>query len=183
MLGFATHASALSFTLDQHFGTVAASGDIVVTITNLAAPGTVQVEIDLTALSSPEFINDLYLNTNTAVTWASIDDWNYLLGAHKADGDGFHDLFLDFSESAGSRMEGGSIYTLDLFGIGLDETDFFDLGTMSVKGQFYAVAKINGTGLDGEGSDFVGAIPEPSAVGLYGVGLLLVGTAARRLRS
>jgi len=190
VLGFASQASAISYTLNDSFGSDPVSGDIIVDITDFAA-NTVQVDIDLTALNTTEFIKEIYLNTNTAVTsasWSSptsIDGLNYSLGGFKADGDGFHDVLVQFSESAGSRMNGGSTYSFFLAGTNLDETDFDDLGTSSSKGQFHAVAKINGTGSNGDGSDWVGdgpgaPVPEPGAALLFGVGAVVVGARVRR---
>jgi hypothetical protein len=188
VLGFASQASALSFTLDDSFGSDPVSGDIVITLTNDGA-NTVRVDIDLTALNSTEFIKELYLNTNTAVTGVDAAfpiTASYDPGAYKSDGDGFHDLLLEFSADAGDRLTGGDVYSFTLSGLGLDESDFDDLGTLSDKGQFHAVAKINGTG-DGSGSDWVGdgggnPVPEPSAAIAVGAGLLIIARGAQLKR-
>jgi len=188
VLGFASQASAsLTYTLNDSFGSDPVSGDIGITLTD-DGTNTVTLEIDLTALNSTEFIKELYLNTDTEVgliTGPSIDafDWDPI--AHKSDGDGYHDFLIEFSESAGDRLEGGSIYTFTLTGTGLDETDFDDFGTASNKGQFHVVAKINATG-NGSGSDWVGdsggnpPVPEPSAALLFAIGAVTVGARVRR---
>jgi len=187
VLGFASQASAsLIYVLDDSFGSVPVSGDIVITLTD-AGPNNVTLDIDLTALNSTEFINELYLNTNTEVTsisGPSLDSFDWDPVAHKSDGDGYHDLLMDFLNSNGDRLTGGSVYSFNLSGTGLDESDFDDLGTASDKGQFHAVAKINGTG-DGEGSDWVGdggnpPIPEPTAALLFAIGAVTVGARVRR---
>jgi hypothetical protein len=187
-LGFATQASAsLTYVLNDSFGAVPVSGDIVITLTN-AGTDNVTLEIDLTALNSTEFIKELYLNTDTEVafvTGSGLDafDWDPL--AHKSDGDGFHDLLIKFSPGAGDRLEGGAVYSFNLTGTGLDESDFDDFGTASDKGQFHVVAKINSTGGDGEGSDWVGdgggpSTPEPNAALLFAIGAATVGARVRR---
>ena len=187
VFGIAAQASALQYVLDDSFGSDPVSGDITVTIADAGAD-TVQVTVDMTALNTTEFIKELYLNTNTAVTGStdgtsSIDAVSYALAGYKADGDGFHDLLVEFSPDAGDRMTGGAVYTFTLTGLGLDAGDFDDLGTDSPKGQFHAVAKINGTG-DGSGSDWVGdggdPIPEPSGMVLFSAGMAVVATSLRR---
>jgi len=196
MLGFATHASALSFTLDQSFGAVAASGEVAIDITTAMDGLSATIQIDTTDLTSPEFVKELYLNTtdvsaltgpNFGASTPSLQSMSWGNECCKSDGDGKHDILLQFAKDAGSRLEAGAIYTVVLEGIGLTEAMFNDLGTLSDKGQFHAVAKINSTGVDGEGSDWIGdgngVIPEPSAVALYGVSLFLVGIAVRRRRS
>jgi hypothetical protein len=192
VFGIAAQASALQYVLNDSFGSDPVSGDIVIDITD-GVGDSVQVSIDLTGLNSVEYIKELYLNTNTEVQPAlssasaptSLDDVSYGLGAFKADGDGFHDLLLEFSPDAGARMTGGAVYTLTLSGSGLDASDFDDLGTDSPKGQFHAVAKINSTGTGG-GSDWVGdggdPIPEPSGVVLFSAGMAVVATSMRRRR-
>jgi hypothetical protein len=188
-LGLATQASAsLTYILNDSFGSDPVSGDIVITLTDVA-PNTVTLEIDLMALNSDEFIKELYLNTDTEValiSGSSINsiDWDPL--AYKSDGDGYHDLWIQFSASNGLRLVGGSVYTFTLTGTildpTLDEADFDDFGTASDKGQFYVVAKINSTG-DGSGSDWVGGgapVPEPSAALLFAIGAVTVGARLRR---
>ena len=182
VLGFATQASALTYTLNHSFGEVPVSGDIVITLTDAGA-ATVTLDIDLTALNSIEFIKELYLNTETEVTGITgtgLASYDYDNAAHKADGDGYHDLLLGFYEAESDRLNGGAIHSFTLTGPGLDASDFYDLGSLSPNGQFYAVAKINGTGGDGEGSDWVGAIPEPTSAVLFAVGAVVVGQATRR---
>jgi hypothetical protein len=190
VFGIAAQASALQYVLNDSFGAVPVSGDIVVDITD-AGLDTVTVSIDLTALNSDEFIKELYLNTNTAVTGytdgaSSIDAINYLPASNKADGDGFHDLLVEFSKDNGDRMTGGAVYSFTLTGIGLDASDFDDLGTDSVTGQFHAVAKNNTTGTDTNGSDWVGdggnPIPEPTGMVLFSAGIAVVASTMRRRR-
>jgi len=188
VLGFAAQASAsLIYVLDDSFGSVPVSGDIVVTLTDAGA-NTVTLDIDLTALNSTEYISELYLNTNTevaSITGSSLASFDWDPIAHKSDGDGFHDLYIDFLNSEADRLDGGSVYSYTLSGLGLDESDFDDLGTASDKGQFHAVAKINGTG-GGDGSDWVGdggggpPVPEPTAALLFAIGAATVGARIRQ---
>jgi len=190
ILGFASQASALSYTLNDSFGSVPVSGEIVITLTDAGAD-TVMLEIDMTALNSSEFVKELYLNTETEVTGISGSgfaglNWDTSETSNKSDGDGYHDLFIEFATRRADRLTGGEIYTFTLTGSGLIASDFEDIGTLSDKGQFHAVAKINGTG-DGSGSDWVGdggggsPVPEPTSAVLFLAGALVVGQATRRV--
>lgn len=191
VLGFASQAQASSLTLDTSFGSVPVSGEIGIEFDVADDGNSVTILIDTTDLSSPEWIKELYLNVSTdpsalsadfANSTSSLADADFGANAFKAGGDGYHDILLKFETANRNRLAAGGIYEVVLLGTGLTEAQFHDLGTTSDVGTFYAVAKVNSTGSDGEGSDWVGAVPEPSGVLLFGLGAMIVGTHARRRR-
>jgi hypothetical protein len=108
--------------------------------------------------------------------------------AYQADGDGIYDILFDFPPPPGlndARFNAGEdlVYTITL--AGLTAADFNYFGTPGSgagnPGPFLSVARFQSTGSDQEGSDWVGAVPVPAAVWLFGSGLLgLVGIARRR---
>ena len=97
----------------------------------------------------------------------------------KAGGDGYHDVFIQWNTNVADRLNAGDTYDIRLHGAGLSAGMFFDFGTSSNKGQFLAVVKVNATG-GGEGSDWIGAVPEPGGVLLFSAGMLLVAARVRR---
>ena len=105
--------------------------------------------------------------------------------AYKAGGDGLYDILFDFPPAPGqqaARFNAGEelVYTITGEGLTADSFNFFatpDGGN----GPYLSVARFQDTGPDQEGSDWVGAVPVPAAVWLFGSGLLgLVGIARRR---
>jgi hypothetical protein len=102
-------------------------------------------------------------------------------------GDGLYDIEFDFPPPPGqqaARFNAGEdlVYTITGTGITANSFNFFGTpGPGGNAGPFLSVARIQSTGLDGEGSDWVGAVPVPAAVWLFGSGLLvLVGVARWR---
>ena len=102
-------------------------------------------------------------------------------------GDGFYDIEFDFPPPPGqqaARFNAGEdlIYTITGTGITANSFNFFGTpGPGGNAGPFLSVARFQSTGPDQNGSDFVGAVPVPAAVWLFGSGLLgLVGIARRK---
>ena len=103
-------------------------------------------------------------------------------------GDGFYDIEFDFPPPPGQndrRFNAGEdlVYTISLAGLTASDFNFFGTpGPGGNAGPFLSVARFQSTGPDPfNGSDFVGAVPVPAAVWLFGSGLLgLVGIARRR---
>ena len=108
--------------------------------------------------------------------------------AFRAGGDGFYDILFDFPPPPGqqaARFNAGEdlVYTITGTGITADSFNFFGTPGPGAgnAGPFLSVARFQSTGPDQEGSDFVGAVPVPAAVWLFGSGLLgLVGIARGR---
>ena len=115
---------------------------------------------------------------------------NILTGedAYRAGSDGFYDIVFDFPPPPGgqdNRFNAGEevIYTITGAGLTAESFNYFATPGPSEDnpGPYLSVARFQNTGPDGENSDFVGAVPVPAAVWLFGSGLLgLVGIARRR---
>jgi hypothetical protein len=102
--------------------------------------------------------------------------------AHMAGGDGSYDILFDYLNNTFNAGE-SSVYTIT--GVGLTASDFNIYGEPGPgagnPGPFLSVARFQSTGFDGNGSDWVGAVPVPAAVWLFGSGLLgLIGIARRK---
>jgi hypothetical protein len=104
----------------------------------------------------------------------------------QAGGDGRYDILFDFPPPPGqqaARFNAGEFLMYDITGIdSLTANDFNFLATSAGGfGPYLSVARFQDTGpLQGD-SDWVGAVPVPAAVWLFGSGLIgLVGIARRK---
>ena len=101
----------------------------------------------------------------------------------RADGSGLYDILIDFPLS-GNTFGAGDSLTFNFTATDLVASSFNSLSTLelgSTTGPYIAAAKFGSTGVDGEQSDWVGAVPIPGAVWLFGSGLIgLVGLARRK---
>ena len=112
---------------------------------------------------------------------------NILMGVDnfQADGDGRYDILFDFPPPPGqqaARFNAGEdlVYTITGTGLTADSFNFFAAPGGGF-GPYLSVARFQQTGPLQEGSDWVGAVPVPAAVWLFGSGLLgLVGVARRK---
>ena len=103
--------------------------------------------------------------------------------AFKADADGWYDILFDLPVS-GNTFDAGETLIYDITATGLVASSFNFLSTPDLvdpNGPFLGAAKFQSTGEFGEQSDWVGAVPVPATVWLFGSGLLgLVGIARRK---
>ena len=103
--------------------------------------------------------------------------------AFKADADGWYDILFSLPPPGSDRFEAGETLIYDITATGLVASSFNFLSTpdpVDPNGPFLGAAKFQSTG-DGSQSDWVGAVPVPAAVWLFGSGLLgLIGVARRR---
>ena len=103
-------------------------------------------------------------------------------------GDGFYDIEFDFPPPPGqqaARFNAGENLIYTITGTDITAYSFNVFGTPGPgegnAGPFLSVARFQSTGPDQSGSDWVGAVPVPAAVWLFGSGLLgLVGVARRK---
>jgi hypothetical protein len=115
--------------------------------------------------------------------------------SEQADGDGNYNIMVDFNTSP-PTFDGGEVVMFTLSGVvGLtaDDFDFFsDEG--GGQGAYISAAKIQMTncidpadpkcdGDDNEGSDWLGAVPEPGPLALFSTSLIVAGALMRRPRA
>jgi hypothetical protein len=103
----------------------------------------------------------------------------------KAGGDGLYDILFDFPPPPGqqaARFNAGEDLVYTITGAGLTANSFNFFATPDGGfGPYLSVARFQDTGPLQEDSDWVGAVPVPAAVWLFGSGLLgLVGIARRK---
>jgi len=121
-------------------------------------------------------------DTNTNIITPATATGNQL----QADGDGIYDILFDFPPPPGqqaARFNAGENLVYEITGIpGLTADSFNFFATPAGGfGPYLSVARFQDTGPLQEDSDWVGAVPVPAAVWLFGSGLLgLVGIARRR---
>jgi len=198
-------AASVTFNYTESFGSVPPDGPAPyatatfddggtagsVTLT-MSVAGTVD-GADVTAMFfnlDPTLDPTLLTFTRDGGTGPATATTNILTGvdAYRAGGDGYYDIVFDFPPPPGNnaaRFNAGEdlVYTITGTGITADSFNFFgEPGPGEGNpGPYLSVARFQSTGPDQEGSDWVGAVPVPAAVWLFGSGLLgLVGIARRR---
>ena len=108
--------------------------------------------------------------------------------AFQADGDGRYDILFDFPPPPGqqaARFNAGEELVYTIMGTDLTASSFnFFAAPGGGFGPYLSVARFQDTGPLQEGSDWVGAVPVPATVWLFGSGLLaLVGVARSKNRA
>jgi hypothetical protein len=117
-------------------------------------------------------------STGPAASWVLLGDDDF-----KADGDGWFDILLVFPILSADHFNLDEVVVYTITGTGITASDFNDLSAESGgQGIYLSAAHIQGTN---GGSDWLGAVPEPSTVVLLGLGLtgLLFARERRRRRS
>ena len=200
-------AAVVTFFYDQSFGTVPPAGSAPYATSTLDDEGTlgsVILTMSVAATVDTADVTAMYFNLDPSLDPDSLI-FNRISGTGPTDqntdiitpatanpnelragSDGFYDILFDFPPPPGqqaARFNAGENLVYEISGIaGLtaDSFNFFaDPGPGSTAGPFLSVARFQDT--PGGGSDFVGAVPIPAAVWLFGSGLLgLVGIARRR---
>lgn len=197
LFGLANVASAtvVTFTLDNEVsgsgGTLTAP--ITVTLDDQNTAGTVNITINMSALQQEEFMTGLYLNFDPAKSPAGMTiadtgaqaSTSIIAGSDccKPDGQGQHDVQINFPQALADRFTGGETYTGTLTLGGLLASDFAFLSSTGN----CAVARVQGLGPDAQNSgwfDCDGEPPqevvEPGSLALFGLGIGLLGLFGRR---
>lgn len=211
LLGLATGAQAemLAWNLNYSFSGGSPSGSppwLTVTLDDSAdSVGANGVRLTLSAvgLATGEFVRNLYLNFDPALNAAALhatavqtsaisNTWTLAAGndAHKADGDGWYDLFFDLPTAGAKRLTRGESVAWDLtYTAPICVASFDFLSVKSAQG-FPTMAHVQGI-VGGEypsgwitvGDPPVDA-PEPATLSLLagGLGMLAVGGVFHRRR-
>ena len=192
-------AATVTFNYDQSFGAVPPIGPspyATAVFDDGGSAGSVTLTMSVAGSVGEADITGMYFNL-VDDTQATLDGLSFAhvsgpaanstdatTNAHKADGDGFYDILFDFPPPGGqANFHAGGISVYNITGIDLTANDFNVFGEAGSgagnPGPFLSVARFQST--PGGGSDWVGAVPVPAAVWLFGSGLLgLVGVARRK---
>ena len=206
MFSLNTSAATVTFNYTESFGAVPPDGPApyaTAVFDDTITPGVVTLTMTVAPSVNLADVTAMYFNLNPALdsnslTFARVGgdgptaaDTDITTGTDHArpGGDGLYDILFDFPPPPGQqarRFNAGEFLVYDIGGIvGLTANDFNFFGTPGPgagnPGPYLSVARFQDTGIDQEFSDFVGAVPVPAAVWLFGSGLLgLVGIARRR---
>ena len=200
MMASSSGAATLQFNLDREFsGAFPPEGPtpwLTSTFSDDIGGGDVRLTIDTPGLTGSEVVTGFYFNVNPAIdpndlsftlvanpTEMALGDIEVGTDAFRADGNGKYDVLLNFPPSGSADMfAAGEAVVIDISWAG-DDLEAADFWYNSKKGggngTFITAAHVQGIGLDGAYSGWIGAetlIPEPSViVSLLGAGLFLAG--------
>ena len=195
------HAATVTFNLSTVFsdGAVAPDGPApygTVILDDGGTAGSVQMTVNVSGGVGIADMTELYLNFDPIFDLASLGfvynpstgpaalDISTGIDFFQADGDGKYDIFFDFPTADGSTFSAGDTVVYDITSaeaITANSFNFLSAPGGGAGGPFLAASKWQSTGSTGEDSAWVGAVPVPAAVWLFGSGLLgLVGVARRK---
>lgn len=203
LISLSAQAATVTFNFTESFGAVPPDGPTpyaTAVFDDGGTPGSVTLTMSVAGSVGEADVTAMYFNLDPALDPNSLNfsrtggtgptdantDIFTGVDAFQADGDGQYDILFDFPPPPGmnaARFNAGEILTYDITGIAsLTAGSFNFLATPAGGfGPYLAVARFQSTGPTGEGSDWVGAVPVPAAVWLFGSGLLgLAGVARRR---
>jgi hypothetical protein len=197
-------AATVIFNYDQSFGAVSPDGPAPwatsviddgggsgsVTLTMTVAPSVNLADVTAMYFNLDPSLDPTALSFNRdSGSGPSAGDTTISTGvdAFKPDGDGLYDILFEFPPPPGqqaARFNAGEDLVYTITGTGITADSFYvwsEPGPGDTAGPYLSVARFQDTGPTQEGSDWVGAVPVPAAVWLFGSGLLgLIGIARRR---
>ena len=180
--GPASTRASITLELDDEFSgatdPAGATPWLTATFDDSIGGGAVRLTMSTLGLVGSEFIPAWYFNLDplltptallfSAVDTADVDSVGISLGvnAFKADGDGYFDIKFVFANDAGDdRLSADEtvIYDITYGGAGTFDENSFIFGSApgGGNGTYYSAAKVQGIGVDGEDSGWIGAgLPE-----------------------
>ncbi len=196
-------AATVTFNYTESFGAVTPDGPApyaIAVFDDGGTAGSVTLTMSVSSTVNMADVTEMYFSldplldanslnfTRDGGTGPSAADTTISTGtdAFKADGDGLYDILFDFPPPPGtisSRFNAGEDLVYTISGIASLTASSFNFWATpdGGEGPYLSVAKFQSTGPDQEGSDWVGAVPVPAAVWLFGSGLLgLIGIARRK---
>jgi hypothetical protein len=189
-------AATLVYDFGTSFGDVPASGPapwLTATFDDGGSPGSVTLTMSALGSLQTSSISEVYFSFDSSIidlAVSVIDDsavgpTSIFIGqnSYQADGDGIYDLYFDLPPPPGSmadRFSANETIIYQITGTGLTAASFNYLSEPGGgNGPFYAAAHVQQTG-DGSQSDWIGVVPIPAAVWLFGSGLGLLGWMRRK---
>jgi len=202
-IGGAAHAASITFNLDFEFSGADEPQSLTlpwVTGTiddSLGGLNTVRLTMSADNLIDTESIANFFLNFDPSLdasllTYSVIDNSasvpnsiSFGNNLFLADGDGNFDINFDFPPPPGnyaSRLTAGQSVIYDLTYVSPITASSFDYFSEMGGGQgsYLAAAQIEGIFDNGQGSGWIGAVPEPSTGLLLGLGMTLLAASRRR---
>jgi len=198
-----SQASTVTLNLDVLFSGTSPSGSdpsLTATFTDDGLPpGTVKLTMDASNLTSSEFVSNWYFNIddNIDINSLEIDPDPALAGitfivgtnANKADGDGYYDILFSFPDANSSQRFSGGTSTWTFSGISdltIDDFKYFSSpGGDGSNGTYLSAVHVQGIPLeDGTTtSGWLGAVPIPATVWIFGAGLIGLVGIRRKIRN
>jgi hypothetical protein len=191
-------ASTLVYDFDISFGQTPAAGGspwLTATFDDGDSTGSVTLTIEALGTLESSSVSEVYFSFDSTIGDLAVTaiDTSAIGGkgsvsidqnTYQADGDGIYDLFFDLPPPPGneaSRFTANETIIYNITGTGLTADSFNYLSEVGGdNGPFYAAAHVQQTGLGGEDSDWIAAVPVPAAVWLFGSALAGLGFAKRR---